>query len=378
MTKKDLYDILGITKTASAEDIKAAYRKLAMKYHPDRNPNNKEAEEKFKEAAYAYEILSDEQKKRQYDQFGHGGVDGHMGHGGGPGSMNMEDIFESFGDIFGAMFGGGGQQKKRASKAGPTAQQGHDLSKDIEITLKESFLGTKKEVGYYHFVTCETCKGAGAKEGTKAERCTTCKGNGQVQFQQGFFVYAQNCGTCGGKGYNIPNPCSSCNGQSRTQKYEKFSVTIPQGIFDGAELRITKKGDAGVYGGSSGDLFIKITVSTDKKFKRVHNDLVCTLSLTYPQLVLGCQIEVESIDGSKETIKVPKGCAVGEKIIVPGKGFHDPRSGNRGNLTIITECQIPRKINAQAKELLIEYAKVCETAEQSSGSIMGFFKKFLG
>lgn len=377
MTKRDLYEVLGIAKTASADDIKSAYRKMAMKYHPDRNPGNKESEEKFKEAAYAYEVLSDDQKKRQYDQYGHAGIDPHAGHGADHGSMNMEDIFESFGDIFGSMFGGG-QQKKRGQKAGPAAQRGHDLSKEVEITLKESFLGTKHDVGYYHFTPCEPCKGAGAKEGTKAEKCTTCKGHGQVQYQQGFFVYAQNCGTCGGKGYTIPSPCPSCNGQSRIQKYEKFNVNIPQGIFDGAELRITKKGDAGVYGGPSGDLFIKIKVTADKKFKRVGNDLTCTLSLTYPQLVLGCQIEMETIDGTKETIKVPKGCAVGEKILIPGKGFHDPRSNNRGNLVVITECQIPRKLTTQAKELLVQYAQVCETAEQSNGSISGFFKKFLG
>lgn len=376
MTKKDLYAILGISKKASAEEIKASYRKLALKYHPDRNPDNKEAEEKFKEAAYAYEILSDEQKRQQYDQFGHDGLQhGGMGHGGA--GMNMDDIFESFGDIFGAMFGGGGQKRKTA-KAGPVAQRGHDLAKDIEISLKESFVGTKKEVSYYHFISCETCHASGAKAGTKAERCATCKGHGQVQYQQGFFVYSQNCSSCGGRGFTIPSPCSACGGQSRIQKYEKFSITIPAGVFDGAELRVTKKGDAGVYGGANGDLFVKVKVVADKKFKRVGNDIVCTLSLTYAQLVLGCQIEMETIDGSKETVKVPKGCAVGEKIIIAGKGFADPRSNSRGNLVVITECQIPRKISTDAKDLLMQYDKLTETEAQSNSSIMGFFKKFLG
>jgi len=377
MTKRDLYEVLGVSKNASSDEIKAAYRKMALKYHPDRNPDNKEAEEKFKEAAYAYEVLSDEQKKRQYDQFGHEGVGagGYHGHQGQ--SMNMDDIFESFGDIFGSMFGGGGQ-KKKAGKTGPAAQRGHDLAKDLEITLKESYLGTKKDISYYHFAECETCSGSGAKTGTKAERCATCKGNGQVQYQQGFFVFTQNCNTCGGKGYTIPSPCSSCNGQSRVQKYEKFTVTIPQGIADGTDLRVAKKGDAGVYGGASGDLFIKIKVKPDKKFKRVGNDLVCTLSLTYPQLVFGCQIEMTSIDDTKETLKIPKGCPVGEKIIVAGKGFHDVRGTFRGNLVVITECQIPRKLNAQAKELLMNYAQVVEAAEESGSSILGFFKKFLG
>jgi molecular chaperone DnaJ len=377
MNKKDYYKILGVEKTASADEIKDAYRKLALKYHPDRNPDNPEAESKFKEAAHAYEVLSDAEKRRTYDQFGEEGVSGMGGHG-AHGGMNMDDIFESFGDIFGNVFGQ--QQQRRARRTGPQAQSGHDLAKELSITLKESFLGTKKEISYYHFFSCETCHGKGMKAGTSAQQCTTCKGAGQIQHRQGFFMYTQACHTCGGQGYIIPSPCSECHGQSRVQKYDKFNVTIPQGINDGAELRISGKGDAGVYGGDAGDLFIRIQVLPDKKFSRSGDDLVCHLMLTYPQLVLGSQIEMESIDGTIETIKVPRGCAVNEKIIVPGKGFHKLRSAVRGNLVVIAECHIPKKLSKEAKQALTEYSDIIgtDTSAESGGFISGLFKKFLG
>ncbi len=374
MTNRNYYDVLGISKTATSDEIKAAYRKLALKYHPDRNPNNKDAEEKFKEAAQAYEILSDQQKRTQYDQFGHTDM-GNMGAGGG---MNMDDIFENFGDIFGAMFGNGGG-KRQSSKSGPEPKAGHDLAQDVTITLKEAFEGIKKEVSYYHFVPCATCSGKGTKSGSQPQQCSACKGSGQMQFRQGFFMYSQTCGTCAGEGFLITNPCTTCNGKSRTQKYDKFTVTIPAGVYDGAELRIASKGDAGVYGGRSGDLFIRIQILADKKFERQDDDLVSTLVLTYPQLVLGCQVEIESIDGTMQTVKVPKGCPVGERIVIPGKGFANlRRTGTRGNLVIVTQCHIPKKTNADAKKILTEYSNIIGTNSDESGGIASFFKKFLG
>lgn len=376
MSKQDYYEVLGVSKTASADEIKSAYRKLALKYHPDRNPDNKEAEDKFKEAAEAYEVLSDEQKRKTYDQFGHAGMEG-MGGTGGFGGMNMDDIFENFGDIFGSMFGGGGRRARKSQ--GPQAARGHDLYKEIDITLKDAYLGTKTDVSYYHFFACDTCKGHGAKPGTKAQACGTCGGSGQVQHRQGFFMFAQTCSTCSGQGYTIPSPCTACSGQSRTQKYDKFTVNIPKGIYDGAELRIAGKGDAGVFGGSAGDLFLKIRVQEDKKFKRVGDDLMCKVLLTYPQLVLGSQVEIESIDNTKETIKIPRGCAVGEKIIVPGKGFNKLKSTVRGNLVVVTECYIPKKLSTEAKEKLKEYSDIVGTnTSESGGTIASFFKKFLG
>lgn len=373
MTNRNYYDVLGVPKTASPDEIKAAYRKLALKYHPDRNPNNKDAEEKFKEAAQAYEVLSDQQKRSQYDQFGHTDMGGTgAGHG-----MNMDDIFENFGDIFGSMFGGGSQRK--SSKSGLQAKAGHDLAQDVTITLKEAFEGIKKEVSYYHFISCTTCAGKGTKAGSQPQQCSACKGSGQMQFRQGFFMYSQTCSTCAGEGFLITNPCTTCNGKSRLQKYDKFTVNIPTGVYDGAELRIAGKGDAGVYGGQSGDLFIRIQILADKKFERQGDDLVSTLVLTYPQLVLGCQVEIESIDGTMQTVKVPKSCPVGERIVIPGKGFANlRRPGIRGNLVIITQCHIPKKVSTEAKKLLTEYSNIIGTQSDESSGIASFFKKFLG
>ena len=378
MNKSDYYKILGVEKSASTDDIKSAYRKLAMKYHPDRNPDNKAAEDKFKEATEAYEVLGDTEKRAQYDQFGHAGMNGGMGGGSGyghHGSMNMEDIFENFGDIFGSMFGGGA---KKSRKKGPQPQAGLSLTKEIEITLKDAFLGTKKEISYHHYFCCDACNGTGARAGTSAQTCSGCNGSGEMHFKQGFFMYAQACGSCSGKGFIIPTPCSGCNGQSRVQRYDKFTVNIPKGIFDNAELRVSEKADAGLFGGPAGDLFLRIHVKEDKIFKRDGDDLICTVMLTYPQLTLGCQVDIENIDGTKHSIKIPKGCPVGEKIVITGQGFQKLRGKTHGNLVIITQCFIPSKISADAKKKLQEYSDIVGNQASEDGFITSFFKKFLG
>ena len=382
MNKTDYYKILGVEKSATTDEIKTAYRKLAMKYHPDRNPDNKTAEDKFKEATEAYEVLGDTQKRTQYDQFGHAGMNNNGMGGGGAGhghhsNMNMDDIFENFGDIFGSMFGGGGAKNRR--KKGPQPQAGLSLTKEIEITLKDAFVGTKKESAYHHFFNCDACNGSGARAGTSAQTCATCNGSGEMHFKQGFFMYAQACTTCSGKGFIIPAPCATCNGQSRVQRYDKFTVNIPRGINDNAELRVSEKGDAGLYGGASGDLFLRIRVKEDKTFKRDQDDLICTVMLTYAQLALGCQVDVESIDDTKHAIKIPKGCPVGEKIIIPSEGFYKIRGKTRGNLIIITQCYIPAKLTADAKKKLQEYSDLVGTqTSDGDGFITSFFKKFLG
>lgn len=372
-TKRDYYEVLGVPRSASTSDIKAAYRKLALKYHPDRNPNDKGAEDKFKEATAAYEVLSDDAKRRAYDQYGHAAE--QMGGPGGPEMhMNMEDIFDIFGDVF----GGGQKRKKKATS--PTARRGNDLHKELTITLQTSFTGGTEQMKVYRYVTCETCEGKGAQKGSKFVPCARCHGAGQITFQQGIFAYSQTCPDCGGEGFTITDPCTACRGQSRVQTYDTFTITIPAGIFDGAELRIAKKGDAGLYGGPTGDLFIKMIVAPDKKFKRVHDDLVAILPLTYPQLVFGAQVEIVSIDGSKETIKIPKGCPVGDKISIPGKGFVKLRGSGHGALVIITQCTIPTSLSTEAKTLLKQYAEMTgnDPVDSKQDGIVGFFKKFLG
>lgn len=374
MNKKDYYEVLGISKSASKDEIKKAYRKLALKYHPDRNPDNKQAEDKFKEAAEAYEVLSTPDKRQKYDQFGHagmqGGADYHQ-------YSDLGDIFEQFGDIFGNIFGGG--PRRQQQKSGLTPQRGHDLSQPLSILLKESFMGCKKEIRIYHYVGCKDCSSSGCKPGTKPQICGQCHGTGQTVSRKGFFAFAQSCSKCYGQGYTIPSPCSGCRGQSRIQKHSKLTVNVPAGIYDKAELRVAGKGDAGIFGGTSGDLYLTIEVESHKYFHRRNNDLVTYLNLTYPQLVLGAQIEIESIDNSKEQIKIPKGCPVGKEIVIAGKGFKDLHRRGTGNLVIITQCDIPKKLSAKAKESLLSYSEELEKIQAKSESgISGFFKKFLG
>lgn len=371
--KKNYYDILGVSKTASQEEIKAAYRKLALKYHPDRNPDNKEAEEKFKEAAQAYEVLSNTEKRQQYDQFGEAGPQ----MGGYGQNMDMNDIFRNFEDIFGDIFGGPGGAKKRSRKAGPTPKRGHDLAKEISITLEEAFSGTTTKIDSYHFVVCETCHGKGTSHNSEVKQCPQCQGAGQVNYRQGIFMYSQACPECHGEGYIIPNPCPTCKGQSRVQKHDDFSINIPAGIYNGAELRIAGKGDAGVYGGPSGDFFIRITIMPNKKFTRIEDNLECSTTVTYPQLVFGSQIEIENIDGKKELLKIPKGCPVGEKLVIPGKGFPKLRGRGRGDLIVITKCDIPKKLSAKAEKILTEYSEeIGTTVTSNDSSVKNIFKKF--
>ncbi len=381
MKKKDFYEILGVSKSADATEIKKAYRKLAMQYHPDRNPGNKEAEEKFKEAAEAYEVLSDEKKRSQYDQYGHAGYQ-NMHQGGGSHHMNMDDIFKNFGDIFGGFDFGDifGQANQTRKKKGPTPARGHDLAQEITLTMKESYLGVTKEISYYHAFACQECQQQGYKNKNDVQSCTTCKGAGQIRFQQGFFSIAQPCTTCNGQGFIIKNPCTACKGQSRKQEYDRFELKIPKGVFDGAELRLAGKGDAGVFGGPSGDLFIKIKVLPSPLFKRVENDLICTLLVPYSQLVFGSQVEIEHIDGSKIALKIPKGCPANEKIIIAGKGFTNIRGSGTGNLVVIMQCHIPKKLTAQQKELLQKYSDALGTdvSDEKDGFITSLFKKFLG
>ncbi len=375
--KKDYYKILGVADTASAAEIKKAYHKLAMKHHPDRNPDNKESETKFKDAAAAYEVLSDTEKRQKYDQLGHAGYENMQQGGGGHGHGGMDfDI----NDIFNSMFNGGqGRSSQSRRPSGPTPQRGQDLAKNLSITLKEAYLGVKKEITYSHYFACSTCKGQGTKNKSDIATCQKCHGYGQVQVQQGFFAFAQPCRDCQGQGFKIKTPCPDCKSQSRRKEQEMVSVSIPKGIFQGADVRVPGKGDAGVYGGPSGDLYLHINIEKDRRFHREDDNLVCSIMLTYPQLVFGCQINIELIDGTQESIKIPKACPVGEKIIMYGKGFAKLRGSGSGNLVVITQCQIPKKLNDTAKELLKNYSETIGTETKiEDGFISSFFKKFLG
>lgn len=373
-TKRDYYEILGVERNANQDAIKKAYRTLALKHHPDRNPDNKDAEAKFREATEAYEVLSDVEKRKRYDQFGHAGMNGQAGR-----HENMEDIFESFSDIFEGIFGQQGGRRGSRQGTGPAPQRGHDLSQKVEVSLKESYLGCKREIKLYHFQPCQHCKSTGCKEGSKPSACGTCNGSGTTLHRQGFFTLSQLCTACHGQGFRITQPCTDCRGQSRVQKHDKLDVSIPAGIYNNAELRIVGKGDAGIFGGQSGDLYLTVEVLPDKVFRRKEHDLITTLALTYPQLVLGCQIEIENIDGTKETIKVPKGCPVGKEIVVEAKGFVNLRGHGRGKLIIITTCDIPTKLNEATRTALLEFdQKLGSNNPQQQGGISGFFKKFLG
>ncbi|HBS47772.1 TPA: molecular chaperone DnaJ [Candidatus Dependentiae bacterium] len=371
MQKKDFYEILGVSKNAAADEIKKAYRKLALKYHPDRNPGNKEAEDRFKEAAEAYEVLSDEQKRKKYDQFGHEG----LGQGAGfSGNMNMDDIFEHFGDIFGDFFGGAAKSRK-SNKSGLTPRAGHDLSKNIEISLKDSYSGCQQIINVYHYIPCENCNQTGCKNTSKPTKCSKCKGSGEISYQQGFFAFSQPCNQCHGEGFTISDPCPSCKGQSRIQKTENFTVNIPEGIFDSAELRLSGKGDAGMFGGPTGDLYLRVNIKEDKTFYRKNNDLIRHITLSYPELVLGTEIEIENINQTIEKIKISAGTPVGKEISITGKGFKNLKGYGLGNFVIIIDCDIPKKLDAESKKALQNYAT--KLATNQPGGFSSFFKKIL-
>ena len=355
MSKKNYYSILGVEKSASQDEIKKAYRKKAMMYHPDKNPNNKEAESKFKELSEAYEVISDEKKRSQYDNMGHDGYTNNAQYGGGGGGFNhggYNDFFGNFEDLF-SMFGG---QKKRAA-AGPQPMRGEDLSQGISISLKECFLGVKKDISIYHFMTCSDCRGFGGQGDSKPARCPLCKGSGQTVSQQGFFSYAQPCHQCSGQGFVISNPCKKCKGKCRIQEYESITVSIPNYAFDGADLRLSGKGDAGIFGGPSGDLYLKIKVNSSPVFSREGDDLVTKVLLDYPTLVLGGSIQVASLDETFVFLEIPGGSVIGKRISVPSKGFAKSNGRGKGNFIVELGCDIPKKLSSKAQEHLRKFAE---------------------
>jgi len=362
MSKRDFYEVLGIQKNASEADIKKAYRRLAMKYHPDRNPDDKEAEGKFKEAKEAYEVLSDAQKRTAYDQFGHAGVDpgaGGFGGGagfGGPGGASFSDIF---GDVFGDIFGGG----RGGPGGGPRVQRGADLRYNLELSLKEAVQGTSVKIRVPTFVKCETCDGSGAKKGTSPTTCGTCHGAGQVRMQQGFFSVQQTCPTCHGRGSVITDPCGTCHGQGRVQEHKTLSVKVPPGVDTGDRIRLAGEGEAGENGGPPGDLYVQVHVKDHPIFQRDDANLYCEVPIPVTAAALGGELEVPTLDG-KVMLKIPAGTQTGKMFRMRGKGVKPVRGGPVGDLVCRVVVETPVNLTDRQKELLREL----EDSIKGSGS----------
>jgi molecular chaperone DnaJ len=355
VAKRDYYEVLGLQKDASKDDIKKAYRKLAIQYHPDKNPGNKEAEEKFKEATEAYEVLSDDQKRAAYDQFGFAGVEG-MGGGQQDFSSafrDFEDIFGDFSGIFDTFFGGGG---RRSSQSSSGIRQGANLRYDLEISFKDAVFGTKAEVAYTRNEVCSTCHGSGASGGSGRKVCTTCGGTGQIRRSQGFFSIASPCPTCGGEGYVIEHPCRECGGTGVQKKKQKIMVTIPPGIEDGKRIVIPNQGDAGPNGGPYGDLYVFIRVRPHEYFERDGLDLYCAVPISITQAALGSELYVTTLDNRKIKVKIPAGIQNGKMLRIREEGI--PSGGRKGDLYIKLMIQIPARLSKRGRELLEELAKV--------------------
>ena len=354
MAKRDYYETLGVPKNAGEDDIKKAYRKLAMKYHPDRNQGDeaKKSEEKFKEAKEAYEMLTDPQKRAAYDQFGHAGVDPNMGRGGGAGAEGFGGFAEAFGDIFGDIFGGGAAGGQRRS-AGQQVFRGSDLSYAMEITLEEAAHGKETQIRIPSYETCETCKGSGAKPGTSPKVCSTCNGGGTVHMRQGFFSIQQTCPHCHGTGKIIPEPCTTCSGQGRIKKNKTLEVKIPPGINEGMRIRSSGNGEPGANGGPSGDLYIEIRIKQHEIFERDGDDLHCTIPVGLTTAALGGEIEVPTLGGKAE-IELPEGTQHGKTFRLRGKGIKGVRSSYPGDLYCHVSVETPIKLTEHQRKLLKE------------------------
>jgi molecular chaperone DnaJ len=363
---KDYYRILGVDRDAPGEEIKKAYRKLALKYHPDRNPDDKEAEEKFKEINEAYACLSDAEKRSNYDRFG--SAEGIGGAGGGFGSFASTGFGDIFEDLFGDVFGG------FTGRGRPRPAKGADLRYDLSITLEEVVKGTEKNIKVPRWMTCEACDGTGAKPGHKPVSCPDCNGTGHIRFQQGFFSVTRTCNRCGGTGEFISNPCAKCRGEGKVRKHRKVSVRVPQGVDTGTRLRMTGEGELGAYGGPPGDLYIVINVKPHKFFKRDGMNLYCEFPISFSAAALGAEIEVPTMYGS-EKIKIPQGTPSGKEFVLKGLGIPKLGGYTRGDQIVKVYVDVPRKLTPRQRELLQEFAELSgdETSKGFMEKIKGFF-----
>jgi molecular chaperone DnaJ len=361
VSKRDYYEILGVARTATDVQIKSAYRKLALQYHPDRNPGDAAAEERFKEAAEAYAIISDTDKRSAYDRFGHAGVSGAGAGGFDPNAFaGFEDIFGNLGDLFGFgdMFGG------RRRRGGP--QRGADLRYDLEISFEESFTGTETTIQIPREETCETCKGSGAAPGSSPETCDRCKGSGQLRFQQGFLTVARPCSNCRGSGKTISKPCQACRGAGRVGRERKITAKIPAGIATGQRLRLYGEGEHGSAGGPAGDLYVVVHVQDHDIFHREEDDLYCDLPVTFPTMALGGTVQVPTMTGDEE-VKVPAGTQPGARFKLRGKGMPNVGGRGQGDLYAIARISVPKKLTKEQKHLLEELARTLPQEKAEPG-----------
>jgi molecular chaperone DnaJ len=375
MSKRDYYEVLGVAKGADDKDIKKAYKRLAMKFHPDRTQGDKGMEEKFKEVQEAYEVLSDEQKRAAYDRFGHAGVDPSRGGGGGfGGGAGAGDFGDIFGDVFGDIFGGGGRRGQSR------AQRGSDLRYNLELSLEEAVKGKSVDIKIPTFVNCDSCEGSGAKKGTSAKSCPTCHGAGQVTMRQGFFAVQQTCPTCNGRGKIIPEPCNICHGEGRVEKTKTLSVKIPAGVDTGDRIRLTGEGEAGMHGAPAGDLYVQVNVKAHPIFQRDGNNLYCDVPLSFATAALGGEIAVPTLDG-RIKLKIPAETQTEKMFRLRGKGVQSVRGGGVGDLVCKVVIETPVNLSDKQKELLrqLDESMAGESEAKHRPKSKGFFdgvKKF--
>ena len=359
MSKRDYYEILGVSKNATDAEIKAAYRKLAVQHHPDKNPGNDEAEEKFKEAAEAYSVLSDSNKRGSYDRFGHAGANG-QGFGGfdGAGFSNIEDLFDLFG--FGDMFGGGRGGGRGGRGA---AQRGADLRYDLEISLEEAATGKEQTLRIPRLEKCEECDGKGAEKGTEPETCVTCSGSGQTRYQQGFFSVMRTCANCGGKGQIIKTPCKNCHGAGRIEKEKTLEIKIPAGVETGSRLRVNGEGESGVAGGPTGDLYVVIHVAEHENFERQGANLYASVPISFAQAALGADIQVKTLD-AEEQLKIPPGTQTGTVFRIRNQGMPVLGGRGKGDLFVAVTLVTPKTLTKDQRKLLEQLAEIEDTEFQ--------------
>ncbi len=368
MAKRDYYDVLGVNKNSTPDQIKASYRKSAFKYHPDKNKGDKTSEEKFKEASEAYHVLSDKERKQNYDNFGHAAFENGAG---GRGGFENFDFSNSFSDIFEDFFsdfGGSGGRRNRK-----TNFRGSDLRYDLSITLEEAYTGKKQDIKFSTSEKCNTCKGSGSKPGHDAGSCSMCGGHGQVRSNQGFFTVQQTCPQCSGTGEEITNPCNDCGGQGKKQTSKRLSVTIPKGVDDGTRIRLAGKGEAGTKGAGNGDLYLFINVYSNDLFKRSDENLFFECPISIADAALGTSLEIRIIDGGKAKIKIPAGIQNGKQFRLKGKGMPYMRGSGNGDLYVQINTEVPVSLNKEQKELLEKFREI--ENEKSNPSIKKFFQK---